>query len=232
MTGFRVKKISGSNLGEQLSVRREQLGISLAQAAAETKVAVHYIAALEQGSYDQLPGEVYARSFLRRYTAYLRLDGPELLIRYESERNVYRRVKSGTHQPSVDRPVERVASSKLIVTPRLLRTISIALLAVVCLAYLGYKVTVMFEAPTLIVELPIDRMVTDQRVIEIVGTTEPETVIKVNGQQILIDAEGRFAESLALQDGTNVIEITAQKKHSRTAHVVRTVVVRPPDINS
>ena len=90
----------------------------------------------------------------------------------------------------------------------------------------------MFEAPTLIVELPIDRMVTDQRVIEIVGTTEPETVIKVNGQQILIDAEGRFAESLALQDGTNVIEITAQKKHSRTAHVVRTVVVRPPDINS
>ena len=165
MTGFRVKKISGSNLGEQLSVRREQLGISRLQAAVETKVAVHYLAALEEGSYDQLPGEVYARSFLRRYSAYLQLDGPGLLTRYQSERNVYRRVKPDTSQHRTDRPVERVSSAKLIVTPRLVRTIGIALVAVICLAYLGYKVTVMFLPPTLIVELPTDRMVTNQPLI-------------------------------------------------------------------
>ena len=68
-----------SQLGERLRAARESQGISLAQAAAETRILQRYLVALEDGDYQNLPGDVYTRGFIRNYAAFLGLSADELI---------------------------------------------------------------------------------------------------------------------------------------------------------
>lgn len=69
-------------LGEVLRKRREQLGMSLDDVQAATKIRKRYLQALEDGDWSVLPGEVYARGFVRTYAEHLGLDGHALLAQF------------------------------------------------------------------------------------------------------------------------------------------------------
>lgn len=73
---------NGRPLGEWLRQRREELGISLEQAEADTRIRVRYIEALETENFDSLPDPVVGRGFLRNYASYLELDVQEASDRY------------------------------------------------------------------------------------------------------------------------------------------------------
>lgn len=78
---------AGNNrLGLRFREAREARGISLAQASSETRIIQRYLAALENGEYHHLPGDVYARGFIRNYAQYLSLPADELIDLYRIER--------------------------------------------------------------------------------------------------------------------------------------------------
>jgi cytoskeleton protein RodZ len=81
-----------SQFGDQLRAARESQGISIAQAALETRILQRYIAALEEGDFQQLPGDVYARGFVRNYAHYLGLPSEELIEAYRRERGATDRI--------------------------------------------------------------------------------------------------------------------------------------------
>ncbi len=60
-----------SVLGETLRRAREQRRLTLAQAAAETRIREPYLAAIEAGQFERLPGAFFTRSFVRQYAAFL-----------------------------------------------------------------------------------------------------------------------------------------------------------------
>lgn len=76
----------GSQLGLYLREAREARGVSLAQAATETRILQRYLVALEDGAYQHLPGDVYARGFIRNYAQYLQLPAEEMIELYRGER--------------------------------------------------------------------------------------------------------------------------------------------------
>ena len=73
MTGF----------GEDLKRERENRGITLESLAAETRVKLHHLAALEQGEYEALPGGLFRRSILRAYLTAAGLEEDAWLPRFE-----------------------------------------------------------------------------------------------------------------------------------------------------
>ena len=75
-----------NQLGERLREARESQGISISQAAVETRILQRYLIALEDGDYQHLPGDVYARGFIRNYADYLGLPAEELIELYRRER--------------------------------------------------------------------------------------------------------------------------------------------------
>lgn len=75
-----------SQLGARLREAREARGLSLAAAADGTRILPRYIQALEDGDYAQLPGDVYARGFIRNYAQFLDLSADELIQLYRRER--------------------------------------------------------------------------------------------------------------------------------------------------
>lgn len=70
------------HLGEVLREARRRKGISLAQAERETRIREKYLAALEEEDYESLPGNVYAKGYLRSYAQYLGLDPDKVLQLY------------------------------------------------------------------------------------------------------------------------------------------------------
>lgn len=75
-----------SQLGARLREAREARGLTLAAAADGTRILPRYLQALEDGDYAQLPGDVYARGFIRNYAQFLDLSADELMQLYRRER--------------------------------------------------------------------------------------------------------------------------------------------------
>lgn len=69
-------------LGAWLRQRREELGISLEQAEADTRIRTNYLEALETENFELLPDPIVGRGFLRNYAVYLELDLQEASARY------------------------------------------------------------------------------------------------------------------------------------------------------
>lgn len=65
--------------GAMLRQQRETLALNLADVAVALRIKPAYLAALEAGRPDELPGAVYAIGFIRAYSDYLGLDGGEML---------------------------------------------------------------------------------------------------------------------------------------------------------
>jgi cytoskeleton protein RodZ len=71
--------------GDVLRQRREALGLELDACAAALKIKPGFLAALEEGRPDQLPGPTYAIGWVRAYGDHLGLDSTELLRRFKAE---------------------------------------------------------------------------------------------------------------------------------------------------
>lgn len=71
-------------VGRRLRQRRAELGLSLAEVEAATKIRARYLAAIEAGEAGALPGPVYAAGFVRAFADCLGLDGGACLEAYRA----------------------------------------------------------------------------------------------------------------------------------------------------
>jgi cytoskeleton protein RodZ len=72
-----------NELGQWLRETREAQGLSLAEAEAATRIRQKFLAAMEAEDWDQLPGEVTTRGFLRKYATYLGMDVNQVVKRFQ-----------------------------------------------------------------------------------------------------------------------------------------------------
>jgi len=66
---------------------RKLAGVTLDQIAANTKISVRFLRAIEAGEYEQLPGGIFTTSYLRQYAAAIGYDESALLEHYERKMN-------------------------------------------------------------------------------------------------------------------------------------------------
>ena len=79
-----VGEFGASELGAMLCESRVLLGRELEDVAAELKIRLAYLQAIEDGRLDDLPGTTYATGFLRAYADLLRLDGEDLVRQFKA----------------------------------------------------------------------------------------------------------------------------------------------------
>lgn len=78
---------SGSDptIGEELTQAREAAGLEIADVAAQLRIRREFLAALEDGRPDLLPGKTYAIGYVRTYAAFLGLDVEQAVTRFKQE---------------------------------------------------------------------------------------------------------------------------------------------------
>ena len=70
-----------------LEHQRKLAGVSLDEIAAETKISLRFLKAIEAGEYEKLPGGIFTTSYLRQYAAAIGYDEATLLEHYERKMN-------------------------------------------------------------------------------------------------------------------------------------------------
>ena len=68
--------------GEHLKREREMRGVSLEEISAATRISTRFLEALENEEWDQLPGGVFNRGFVRAVARFLGLDEEDLVAEY------------------------------------------------------------------------------------------------------------------------------------------------------
>jgi len=94
-------------VGKKLHEARTRKKLSLQEVEEATKIRGRYLGAIESDDWDQLPGDTYARAFIRTYGRFLGLDGDRLAEEHRRSRGTAR---PGERLPRVDpkpRPVVR-----------------------------------------------------------------------------------------------------------------------------
>ena len=74
-----------SNIGTLLCATRMRLGKDLQHIAEVLHIRYNFLVAIEDGRYEDLPGQAYAIGFVRAYADHLGLDGDEIVRRYKEE---------------------------------------------------------------------------------------------------------------------------------------------------
>ncbi|MFH1225752.1 MAG: helix-turn-helix domain-containing protein [bacterium] len=227
MVGFFSKKVADSEtLSEKLAVERKKQGLTLKTVAHKLKIKEDYLKSLEQGDYQNLPGEIYIKNFLRSYLQFLNLPVEPLLALYQQEKEARR--KMGQVFDAPPRLIERVTGRRLAITPKIIRLTVAIIVALVCLAYLGLELKKIVTPPFLAIDQPANNLRTADYFVEVRGRTEAEAKLLINGQEVLGNRVGEFAKRLDLQAGLNTIKISAVKKYGRPSVIYRNVLVDSP----
>jgi cytoskeleton protein RodZ len=71
-----------ANFGETLKRERQLRKISLREVSEATKIGLRYLEALEENRFDQLPGGLFNKGFIRAYAKFIGLDGETLVNVY------------------------------------------------------------------------------------------------------------------------------------------------------
>jgi cytoskeleton protein RodZ len=74
--------MTDGTFGEHLKRERELRGVSLEEITAATRIATRFLQAIENEQWDQLPGGVFNRGFVRAVARYLGLDEENIVAEY------------------------------------------------------------------------------------------------------------------------------------------------------
>lgn len=128
--------------GEILKKKREELGYNLKEIAKTLKIRSDYLKAIEEGTFEKLPVEVYTKGYIREYAKFLKTD-PEAVIKAYIEK-ISPPVPVIEKQPDTTAPAENIVKEEK-TAPRYSATA--ITLSAVAVAALLIALSLLFFAP-------------------------------------------------------------------------------------
>jgi len=212
MQGFRKKQISkGQTLGDKLQQARIEKELSLEEVHEATSIQIKYLEILESSDYGLLPGEMYAKAWIKIYADFLGMPSSELLFDYKVEKKVSAKI-SNFNRPN---KVHKQTRTNFL-GPRVLKIFIIISVIGALLSYLGWELYNIISPPGIIILEPGKNFRTVESSVIIKGKTEPEVQLTVNNETVLLEHDGSFSQEIDLILGLNNLQISAKKKHSKT----------------
>jgi len=215
---FRSKKIikETEKLGEKLRDHRKKQKIGLEIVKKKLKINTNYIKHLESDNYEKLPPGVYTINLIKKYASFLNINDEEI-------NNILEKKFPKTNSKKINKHNQKIFGKKninfknFLIFPKIIKNVIIFIVVLACFCYLGFKLKKSFDPPILYIENPPENFITDKQRIEIIGKTELETEISINGHNIPIlkNDNGKFNYWINVKKGINEIIIIANKKNKK-----------------
>lgn len=216
---FKTKKIKNSHrIGEILKDARQKTGLSLKMVAKHISVNKKYLEAIEKDDWEKLPGEIYAKNFLKKYCNFLKMNQNELNIDWE-------KISCFKHKNHKESFTKKTRIFDFLNLPKTLRIILIAIITLIIVIYLIWQINEIIHAPEITIFSPNSDITISTNTLVITGQTEPEVRLKINNEVMVLDENYNFEQILNLQPGLNTIKIEGKKKYSKTQIIERKIIV-------
>ena len=222
MENFTYNKIylDSETIAEQLRSTRQSLGLKLGEVSKRLNIGLKHLEALEKNHFHKLPEGVYGRNFLKEYALFLGLDAVEMVKIFEKE------VLPKNEDKGDIFSVQKVKNPRFVILTKALYGLTISFAVIVCFLFLGDRVGKLMAPPTLEIANPSADLILREKNINVIGRTESESQIVINGEQVLSDTKGVFSKKVDLKNGLNTITVTVRKKFGRENTISRQVLVR------
>ncbi len=79
--------------------------------------------------------------------------------------------------------------------------------------------------PLLEMAYPPDGMITNQKILEVSGRTDPTAMLTINEEMVDIESSGMFAHEITLEEGPNALTLVATNRVGLQTEVIRTVML-------
>lgn len=209
-------------VGSILQDAREKKHLTLEQVERSTKIRRKFLVAIESDDYSHLPSMAYAKGFVQNYSDFLGLDRDYTFAIFR--RQTHDIPRSALLPRKED---EVLAPTPLRMTPSRFLTLLVAILVAIFGLYLLTQYSSFQKPPVVKIESPTDNLVTSDRRIDILGQTDPDATILINGISVLVRSDGKFFDQVMLDPGVNKITVVATSRFGKTATVVRSVGYQP-----
>ncbi len=196
---------------------------SLEQVEAATKIRCKFLEAIESDDYSKLPSLAYAKGFVKNYSAYLGLDSDTVLAFFRRQTSEIPRatlLPKGMTEP-LNKPW-------FYLTPGRFLGLVIALLATVFLFYFGVQYRRLNQSPRLTIESPKDQTMTTDKRVDVLGQTDPDATVTVNGFSVVVRSDGKFFSQVVLETGVNTLTVVATSRFGKATTVTRKVGLQQP----
>lgn len=201
-------------IGKILKEARLRKRHSLNFLEQKTKIKKEFIQAIEKGDWKFLPEFPVVSGFVKSLASYLRLD-----IKMASallKRDYPPKILSISPKPDVE--------NKFYWTPKYTFLVGVSVTIIAVGSYLGFQYFKFLSPPRLEVFEPKDDSVVTGREVLVYGKTDPDTVIKVNNQPILINENGEFTAKIEIFEATKEIKVVAQARSGKETVISRKII--------
>lgn len=212
-------KTVGSILREARSTQK----ITLAQAEVSTKIRVKFLEAIELDDYTKLPSLSFARGFVKNYSEFLGLDSATVLAFF---RRQTMEVTKTSLLPKREQPA--LNKSLLQLTPGRFLAIILGSLVFIFLGYLGLQYQRLHQAPVLSVDAPKNQLVISEPRVDVLGKTDSDATVTINGVSVLVRGDGKFFDQVSLVPGVNKITVVATSRFGKSTQLIREVGLQLP----
>ncbi|EKD42871.1 MAG: hypothetical protein ACD_72C00548G0003 [uncultured bacterium] len=218
MSIFCYKNINTSqHLGWELTNARNEQNLTIEEVAVKTRLPLKYLQALENSRFFELPpSHSHRRAYLKQLCELYNLNFKTALYKFRCEGGFKNLSSVHPYKISTDRMQPFII---------LFRNLSLVGFILFFIIYLSVQIYGIVTPPKLLVFSPMEGAISNQAEITIQGQTDRESNLRVNGQEIKVDEQGKFNDIILLSTGVNTITLSTTKKHGKTTTVVRHVVV-------
>ena len=194
---------------------RKKNGYTREDVAKGTKIKKSFIIAIEKEEWDKLPEYTVVAGFVKNIASFLNEDTNKAIALLRRDYPP----KSVSVSPKPD------VSDKFVWSPRLTFFVGATVVVLTIIVYLSVQYFSFISPPSLSVSAPNENETISTKVIEVVGVTDPDATIEVNGQSALVDQDGNFIEEIEVAQGLDKITIKAISRSGKETVVERNVIV-------
>ncbi len=196
-----------------LKAARTDAGINIEEASDKTKIPLKYLKLIESGQHQLLPGESYARLYIKSYAEFLGLSGEDCVSFFRRDLGVSspRRIgprKEQSFIKDLNKSMKEV-SEKISLDPNRAKILGVIVIFLSLIVYLFYQYLSFNSPPELKYEINCQKK-GDQFWVVVEGHTDPDSTIIVDSIPVEVDSNGDFSEQLLFVPGKKEINIKAQ----------------------
>lgn len=213
-------------VGSILQEERKAKGFSLDQIEVAIKIRAKFLCAIEEDDYSSLPSQAYAKGFVKNYAEFLGIPAATILAFFR--RQTQEITRSSILPAGVARSLNRAWFQ---LTPGKFLIFLFVGLVVAFLIYLGIQYGQLQNPPKIIIETPKENAVITTKKVEVLGVTDPDATVTVNGISVLVRGDGKFFDQVTVEPGNNTIIVIATTRYGKSATITRTVMNQTEETN-
>lgn len=202
--------------GQILKKERERLGLTIEAVEKATKIRKRSLIDIENGDFKKFASKTYVLGIIRSYGDFLELDPQKLAAFFRRE---YERTDESHFKQRVDK-------NDLTSNRKRVFGLIIALVILCFGAYFSYQVKLYLTPPQVSIISPTKTSYKNEQKIELVGKTEKEASVTVNGEKVYTNEEYIFKTFIPLVLKENIVRIEVTGANGRKTTITKTFYKR------